>query len=59
MQPDTRAVLVNYNAFFRPTNTNFTANALVEISPVGDIIVHPLSIRLFVLDYRHNRPVLF
>ena len=59
LQPDTRAVLINYNVYFRPMNTNFTTSALIEISPVGDIVVHPLGIRLFVLDYRKNRPLLF
>jgi len=56
---NTKAVIVNYNLHYSIMNVNLTAEVLFEVSPVGNVRVNPLKIRLFVLDYNSNRKTLY
>lgn len=54
---NTKAVLINFNQNYSPTNVNVTATIMFEYSPLGNFVVHRSTIDLFVLRNDKHRLV--
>ena len=52
---NTKAVLVNFNLNYSPTNLNITASMIFEYSPIGNLVAHRSQIDLFVLQGSDQR----